>query len=228
MVLKLQAYSSLQAWIYDHIIADAVTQRCATMLDPIIASLPVKASVLDVGCGGGQIALRLAQQRPDLRITAVDLSAAQIRRAQRRDQSSGSSVEFRQADALQLPFSDSSFDLVYSIASLKHWPCPIQGLKECCRTLRTGGQLAVAEADRECRPEDASEYVADWHVPRLLRPLALRFFRRVVLNQSLNPAEAETLVRELPLGEIEIGPIPKMPALLLKGRKYDPSDKQGS
>ncbi len=42
---------------------------------------PAEASVLDIGCGPGQLAIRVAGQRPGLRVTGVDLDPAMIARA---------------------------------------------------------------------------------------------------------------------------------------------------
>jgi ubiquinone/menaquinone biosynthesis C-methylase UbiE len=218
MISKLQRYSPLQARIYDRIIADAVTRYSDILMD-FAQSLPADARVLDVGCGGGQIALRLLDERRDVQLTGVDLSAAQVRRAVRRAQARKSAAVFREADAMQLPFPDRSFDLVYSVASLKHWPQEQRGLAECVRVLADGGSLVVIEADRGCRLEDAERFVSGWHIPRVLRIPALMYFRTFIAGQSLDEAEAQRLVSVLPLVEAKVQRIAELPGLWMSGRK---------
>jgi ubiquinone/menaquinone biosynthesis C-methylase UbiE len=69
--------------------------------------VPLKdAEVLEVACGAGRLARALI--RGNNRVTAVDISEECIRRAQ----ADIRGVDFRVADALNLPFSDKSFDVV--------------------------------------------------------------------------------------------------------------------
>jgi ubiquinone/menaquinone biosynthesis C-methylase UbiE len=72
--------------------------------------------VLDLASGTGEPAITLASRiGPSGHVTALDLSAALLEIAQTRAQERGlQNFSIRQADAHQLPFSDSSFDLVTS------------------------------------------------------------------------------------------------------------------
>lgn len=58
-----QAYSSLQAWAHDYLIAERALRLHAHILEhgrlTAILAEPCERSLLDVGCGGGQSALRL-------------------------------------------------------------------------------------------------------------------------------------------------------------------------
>ncbi|MGB6975473.1 MAG: class I SAM-dependent methyltransferase [Terracidiphilus sp.] len=92
--------------------------------------------VLDLGCGDGQLTLRLVEA--GARVQGVDASTAMAAAARAR----GLAVEEAKAEAL--PFADSSFDAVFSNAAL-HW---VQGqdamMCEVRRVLRPGGRF-VAE-----------------------------------------------------------------------------------
>lgn len=64
---------------------------------------------------------------------------------------------FYVASATALPFSDSSFDAIWSLAVLEHIPEPQRALDEIRRVLRPGGVLLLAPA-WQCRPWKAEGY----------------------------------------------------------------------
>jgi SAM-dependent methyltransferase len=104
------------------------------------------ARVLDVGCGPGHLAIRLAREA-DLRVTGLDLDPRMIERARgqaRRAMAGGQQLpDFIVGDATALPFPDAAFDLVVSTLSMHHWAEPAQGLAEVGRVLRPGGRALV-------------------------------------------------------------------------------------
>jgi SAM-dependent methyltransferase len=92
--------------------------------------------ILDLGCGDGQLTLRIAESGAC--VTGVDASPQMAAAARSRG------VEAEEGSAEALPFADSSFDAVFSNAAL-HW---IQDqdamLDQVHRVLKTGGRF-VAE-----------------------------------------------------------------------------------
>lgn len=70
-------------------------------------------SLLDVGCGTGWFTRRMAQL-PGVHVTGADINAEWLAYARERDAAS----TYIEGDALALPFADSSFDGVVSIAAL--------------------------------------------------------------------------------------------------------------
>lgn len=78
--------------------------------------------VLDLGCGNGYLFEPFKQR--NIEYTGVDISPKLISIAKRRYQKQGYKNEpvFKTADALDLPFSDESFDKVYSISMLHNIP----------------------------------------------------------------------------------------------------------
>ncbi|ASC70713.1 2-methyl-6-phytyl-1,4-hydroquinone methyltransferase [Halomicronema hongdechloris C2206] len=117
------------------------------LIDKVLAWGKVRdaAQILDVGCGIGGSALVLAE-RFGGRVTGVTLSPVQAERARERANAVGlgDQVTFRVADALQTPFADQGFDLVWSMESGEHMPDKVAFLRECYRLLKPGGQLLMA------------------------------------------------------------------------------------
>ena len=211
-------YHASEAWLFDTVIAPAIGRLRAGLLEQHLAGLPAGAALLEVGSGGGQLALEVAARRPDLSLVGVDLSPAQVARATRRTQHLGERVCFRQGSALDLPFEARRFDAVVSIGSIKHWPDPGRGLAECARVLRPGGQLIVVEVDRGCRFDDARAFVGHWRMPRALRPLGLALFRTWVAGHAIDLDDARALLAALPLVDTHVERVAGTPGLLLRGR----------
>jgi SAM-dependent methyltransferase len=96
-------------------------------------------SVLDCGCGDGEVA-RLLRARCR-NVVAIDVEAFKSWRDQ-------PGLTFRVANAEDLPFEDASFDVVHSKDSLHHMDSPELALAEYRRVLKTGGSALIVEANR--------------------------------------------------------------------------------
>ena len=112
-------------------------------------------NILDVGCGIGGSSLYLVEKFNAI-VTGITLSPVQAARATERAQVAGLSTrtQFQVADALNMPFSDASFDLVWSLESGEHMPDKVKFLQECYRVLKPGGTLIMVTWCH--RPTDAS------------------------------------------------------------------------
>jgi SAM-dependent methyltransferase len=112
----------------------------------VAATSPQDAEVLEVGCGPGHLALRLAVDH-HLAVSGVDLDPAMVDRAianaERRDIAGDPAPDFQVADVASLPFADASFDVVVSTLSLHHWADPAAGLAEISRVLRPEGRALI-------------------------------------------------------------------------------------
>jgi SAM-dependent methyltransferase len=212
-------YSGAEAWLYDRFIAPAIVDLLGRVGPQLERELPEGAEILDVGCGGGQVMAFMAARHPAAGFVGLDLSPQQVARARERTRALGDRISVVEGSALELPFADGRFDLVYSCASIKHWPDPAQGLGECVRVLKPGGRLLVIEVDRGCRYDEAADFVGRWRLPRLLRTPNLLLFRLWVAGRSLDLLEARELATGLPLEEWRVERIEETPAFMLEGRK---------
>ncbi|AFY96106.1 methyltransferase domain-containing protein [Chamaesiphon minutus] len=111
--------------------------------------------ILDVGCGIGGSSLYLAEKF-GARVTGITLSPVQANRAKERARAAGlaAKTDFQVANALNIPFPDHSFDLVWSLESGEHMPDKVKFLQECHRVLKPGGKLIfVTWCHRPITPE---------------------------------------------------------------------------
>lgn len=107
------------------------------------ANVTHASDILDVGCGIGGSSLYLAEKF-GATATGITLSPVQVDRARDRAQAAGIPAHFQVADALNTPFADNSFDLVWSLESGEHMPDKAKFLQECYRVLKPGGKFIMA------------------------------------------------------------------------------------
>jgi ubiquinone/menaquinone biosynthesis C-methylase UbiE len=102
---------------------------------------PDCGAALEVGCGDGLLARRLAERCAE--VTAIDRDARMIAlaRERARGQAPGR-VTFSEADFLAYPLADASFDFVCANTALHHMDFGA-ALTALARVLRPGGRLAV-------------------------------------------------------------------------------------
>ena len=101
----------------------------------------VGKDVLEVGCGLGFMASCWSEQGS--RVTAVDLNPTSVAQTTQRFSLYSLDGNVLESDARSLPFSDSSFDYVYSWGVLHHSPDISTSIRELYRVLRPGGEFGV-------------------------------------------------------------------------------------
>ncbi len=100
------------------------------------------STLLDVGCGSGQLALMAA--RDGLDIVGVDIAENLIERARVRARAEKLQARFEQADAEALPFKNGTFDAVVSLIGAMFAPRPELVAGELLRVCVPGGTVAMA------------------------------------------------------------------------------------
>ena len=121
-------------------------QRSATVRLAELVGFTGTERVLDVGSGLGGPSRYLAS-RYGCRVSGVDLTAEFVRVAEMLTRLTGlvEKVDYRQGDALALPFEDRGFDVVWSQNTAMNIADRDRLYREMRRVLRPGGRLALQE-----------------------------------------------------------------------------------
>jgi ubiquinone/menaquinone biosynthesis C-methylase UbiE len=157
-------------------------------------ALMARGEAVDLGCGPGDLVIKLAQTAPDLHVTGIDLSDEMLAQAASRARQAGlhDRVSFREGDAASIPFPDESLDLVVSTLSLHHWSEPVAVLDEIARVLRPGGAFLIVDLRRDVT---FPLWTLLWFATHVVVPSAIRRVNEPLgsRNAAFTPEEAAAL-----------------------------------
>lgn len=173
----------------------SVAEATDRLTDVLVEELDARPHhrVLDLGCGVGKPAFRLARTT-GATVVGISINRAQVAEANARAAEEGlqDQLVFHWADAMDLPFEDASFDRVFALESVIHMERP-RALREMARVLAPGGRVALTDLTA---PEGVfvdegklSSLVELRHYPRLLADAG--FDRHRV--RDITPHTARTL-----------------------------------
>jgi SAM-dependent methyltransferase len=151
------------AELFERVLVPSIFDRYAR--DLIERARPIGPSdrVLDLGCGTGIVA-RLLRERLGgaARITGVDVSPQMIAKAK----TLAPELDWREANAMALPFAECAFDLVLCQEMLQCVPDRAVAVREIRRVLAPGGRLLAStwRARREHPLHDAVGLAAERHL----------------------------------------------------------------
>lgn len=116
---------------------DGVDPEYTEQILPLISQhLPAGGTLLDVGCGEGQVA-RMAAELHDMDVVGVDPAMAQVSVARGR----GGGPTYLQGSATEVPIADASVDAVVACLVFEHIEALDPALAEVARILRPGGRF---------------------------------------------------------------------------------------
>jgi ubiquinone/menaquinone biosynthesis C-methylase UbiE len=111
-----------------------------------------QADVLEIGPGPGWIGIQLAQLRPAVRVTGIDISEAFVEIANENSRREGVAdrVIFTLGNAAEMKeLKDNSFDFVFSFQSLHYWDPPERVFDEIARVLKPTGAFWIGDDRRD-------------------------------------------------------------------------------
>lgn len=110
---------------------------------------------LEVGPGPGYYGLEWLKRTRGTSLVGLEISPAMIRVAEKNADGYrlSSRAEYREGNALRMPFPVGSFDLAFSNGSLHEWEDALAVFGEIVRVLRPGGRAMVTDLRRDLSPE---------------------------------------------------------------------------
>jgi demethylmenaquinone methyltransferase/2-methoxy-6-polyprenyl-1,4-benzoquinol methylase len=108
-----------------------------------LARLNNHSTLLDLGTGTGDLAREALEQFPQAKIIAADFTFEMMRVGKKRG-----TLNFSSADALRLPFGDSSLDAVVSGFLMRNVIDLQKALQEQYHVLKNGGRIVILDTTR--------------------------------------------------------------------------------
>lgn len=132
--------------VYDRLLVPMIFQAAADRLAAAVAEQSPR-DILETAAGTGVLTRALVEHCAGSDLTATDLNLPMLDLAAARLADS-ESITWQQADALDLPFADSSFDVVACQFGAMFFPDKVDGYREARRVLRPDGAFVFNVWDR--------------------------------------------------------------------------------
>ena len=208
---KNQARQEFDQWSAEYDKSVLQKYLFAPAHDALLADLATSPArrVLDIGCGTGVFARRVAEALPKCNVAGLDISEGMIQVANEKV-TDDERMSFTVGDSEKLPFEDGSFDVITCSNSVHHYPKPDVVLGEFRRVLAPGGRAMIVDG-----------MVNHWW-GNFLFQFIIRIYEGGKVHHH-NRKEFEGLLSAAGLGSVTLTPIPvrwplPMPLVLVKGR----------
>ena len=161
---------------------------------------------LDLGTGTARIPIILAKRVPNVQITAIDLSSNMLNIGQKHVNQAKltNRILLEKADAKNLPYTNQSFDGVFSNSIIHHIPDPSSVILEIKRVLKPQGLLYIQDLLR-LESTMAIEKIVDTYAKDETQ------YQRKLFRDSLFAAltvdEVETIIRKTEVTNTKIAQI---------------------
>jgi ubiquinone/menaquinone biosynthesis C-methylase UbiE len=194
-----------EVWSHKKVKTD-YSLRLYSYLDSVAKKLPLKSSVVEVGCGSGE---GMAQfEKSELETIGIDISFEALKFARRT-----SNASLLGADGFHLPFKDETFSFTYNSGVIEHFEYPkdLALLKEMVRITKSGGFVLVIVPNKSCL----------WY--RLLKSMARKAKKwEFGFEQNYSYHELEDLFLEANLEVVDKVGLMVFPPLASHSREFLP------
>ena len=106
---------------------------------------------LEIGPGPGYLGLEWLKSTTNSSLAGLDISPEMLKTAKKNAREYGlcKRVDYVEGNCMELPFTDRSFDAVFSSGSLHEWEDPVRVFNEIHRVLKDGGRLFISDLRRD-------------------------------------------------------------------------------
>src|ERR1044072_8876456 len=138
--------------LLNHVLSVNIDKRWRRVVVARLSELlPEHSRVLDVGCGTGDLSLKLFE-KTTAQVTGIDFCGPMLKLAKTK----APQLQFIEGDALRLPFAEASFDGLTIGFALRNLADVDRGLRELLRVLKPDGHVAILEFSHPLNPAFAS------------------------------------------------------------------------
>ena len=192
-------FSSSMPEYYDNYLGPSKFDAAGAELARRLPAHP-PGDVLEVACGTGLVTRRIRERLdPALRLVATDVSKPMVDYA-RAKYATLPGIEWREADAMQLPFDDASFGAVACAFGAMFMPDKVAFFREARRVLRPGGTFIFSVWDR--LEENSQDRVATAVIQSLFPDDAdVSFMTPFTMHDT---AKVRAQLGEAGFGEVEV------------------------
>jgi len=162
-----------------------------------LAGIVPGQSVVDVGCGTGNLSFAVLAAHPDARVTGLDPDEDALRRAARKARRRGVSLTLVQGYADRIPAEDASLDHVLSSLALHHVDDDgrVAFARDTLRALRPGGKVTVVDLGGPAAGvEDAHQHTHSHGPAHALRHLPGLVRRRVAQSPAVARNRGDAII----------------------------------
>jgi ubiquinone/menaquinone biosynthesis C-methylase UbiE len=169
-------------------------------VDSILKAGITKGNVLEIGPGPGYVGLEWLKKCSDSALTGCEISREMIRLAGKNASDYGfeSRAHYVEGNCMQMPFSDASFDAVFSNGSLHEWEDPVKVFNEIYRVLKPEGLFCITDMRRDINP------LIKWLIYFSTKPKAIRPGFLSSLNASYTVLELEDILSRSKLESADV------------------------
>lgn len=158
-----------------------------------LAGIQTGARLLDVGCGYGGSSIYLAK-RYSVEATGITISPVQVEMARKAAAGEGVNAEFLAMDAEEMKF-DQTFDVVWSVESISHYPHQEKFFAGAAKLLKPGGTLALTDwfKKKELTPRECEKFVQPIEKGMLVELHTVEDYEALLRSNGLKIVHSEIL-----------------------------------
>jgi ubiquinone/menaquinone biosynthesis C-methylase UbiE len=154
--------------VWEH---DTVNRDYRELFNLILERIPLRAKVLDVGCGVGRLA-RLMRDQREVDVTGLDFSSWALEQLRKEG------FKTVLSSLPDIPLPDNTFDMVIATEVIEHLDHPDKTLLQMVRVVRPDGLIMCSVPDDTLHPHEILEHQQSFDRERL-RDLLSRFSNEV-------------------------------------------------
>ncbi len=166
----------------------------------VIKSGIISGLVLEVGSGPGYVGLEWLKKTEGTQLKGLDISPDMVELAKRNTKEYGfeNRVEYVISSADKMPFSDNTFDGVFSTGSLHEWAKPENVFNEIYRVLKPSGKFCIGDLRRDMSP------FIKFLMKLLVKPKEIKPGLITSINASYTASEIEQILKKTNLKSFDI------------------------